>query len=65
MITSRGWTLFDETLLYITQKIQRELTQTHGILFAAVFLDEFEDQLVDLASELCLRGRGGRGPAIG
>jgi len=62
MITSRNWTIFDETLLYTTQTIQRELGQTHGILFAAVFLDEFEDQLMDLASELCVRGQDGTTP---
>lgn len=46
---SEGWTLFNEAMLHVTQTVQLELSQTHDVLFAASFVDEFEAQLVKVA----------------
>ena len=49
MITSTSWTIFDETLLYFAQSLEVELRRTHGVLYAAAFLDEFENELCSIA----------------
>lgn len=49
MNTSASWTILDETVLFFAQSLEFELRRTHGILFAAAFLDEFENEVTHIA----------------
>lgn len=49
MITSKSWTILDETVLFFAQSLEFELRRTHGVLFAAAFLDEFEHEVSNIA----------------
>ena len=40
-----SWTVVDETTLYFARTIDLEFRPTHGALFSAAFLDEFEDEI--------------------
>ena len=39
------WTLLDETMLLYARTLEHELRRTHGVLFTATFLDEFEPEI--------------------
>lgn len=43
------WTPVDETIHFYARTMEEELRRTHGILFAAAFLDEFEPQIRNVA----------------
>lgn len=49
MTSSNSWTLFDETVLLYARTMEHELRNTHGVLFAAAFLDEFEGEIRKVA----------------
>ena len=49
MKISPHWTLFDETTLLFSRTIASEFCRTHGTLFAAAFLDEFENEINKIA----------------
>lgn len=39
------WTAIDETMLILSRTLETELRRSHGALFAATFLDEFEPEI--------------------
>lgn len=43
------WTLLDEATMLVFRTLEEELRETHGILFAAEYLDEFEAELRGIA----------------
>jgi len=45
MTRGTEWTLFDEKLLLCSRTLELELRRTHGTLFAATFIDEFEAEI--------------------
>ena len=56
------WTLLDETMLLYARTLENELRRTHGVLFTAAFLDEFEMEIRKIAL-LSMAGRGWLPPA--
>lgn len=48
------WTVLDETTLLFARTIEWQLRQSHGMLFAAAFLDEFASQIEKLAMQTLL-----------
>ena len=53
------WTLLDETMMLYARTLENELRRTHGVLFAATFLDEFESEIRRVASYSLARQRPG------
>jgi hypothetical protein len=49
MTISGRWTPVDETILFYARALENELRVTHGVLFAAAFLDEFEIEIRNVA----------------
>jgi hypothetical protein len=49
MKISLHWTLLDETMLLFSRTIESEFRRTHDTLFAAAFLDEFENAMTNVA----------------
>ena len=43
------WTLLDETMMLYASTLELELRRTHGVLFTATFLDEFETEIRKIA----------------
>ena len=43
------WTLLDETMVLYARALEHELRRTHGVLFTATFLDEFEPEIRKVA----------------
>lgn len=56
------WTLLDETLVLYVRTLEHELRRTHGVLFTATFLDEFEPEIRKIASRSLIRQRPGSLP---
>ena len=48
------WTVLDETTLLFARTMEHELRRTHGTLFAAAFLDEFDTQISNMAMRTLL-----------
>lgn len=46
------WTLLDEATMLVFYTLEEELRRTHGVLFAAEYLDEFEIELRRIAARL-------------
>ena len=53
------WTLLDETMMLYSRTLENELRRTHGVLFAATFLDEFEPEILKVVSYSLARQRPG------
>lgn len=57
------WTLLDEMLLRYARTLEHELRRTHGVLFTATFLDEFESEIRKVAvHSLCTQRPGAQPP---
>ena len=50
------WTDLDETTLQFSRTMESELRQSHGTLFAAAFLDEFENEINKIAMQSLIAG---------
>lgn len=53
------WTLLDETMMLYCRTLEHELRRTHGVLFTADFLDEFEPEIRKVAFYSLARQRPG------
>lgn len=57
MDSSGEWTKLDASTLSVTRTLESELRLSHGVLFAAAFIDEFESVLRAVAFERMLSHR--------
>lgn len=61
MTISGRWTPVDETILSYARTLENELRRTHGVLFAAAFLDEFEIEIRNVAIHSIISQHVGEG----